>query len=243
MSQLTIYQNPVPLNKETHKNFKISPSQTPFSFAAQTNSVVLAGIEFVHAAKEYGIIFSRVGGGEVIVPVALLGMRNEENLFVDEKGQWAARYIPAFVRRYPFVLAQQGEGSPQMMVCVDDTYPGFNQQNGESLFTEAGEATPLLDKAISFLKEYQSHYQRTEIFVNHLKELDLFVELTARADLVDGKQYAMGGLLAVDEKKLLNLPENKVVELFRSGELGWIYSHLSSLSNIRQLADKLSKKS
>lgn len=79
-------------------------------FAGETNSVILAGVEFSEAAKEYPIVFTQAG--DKVVPVALLGLRNEENLFVDGKGGWDGRYIPSFVRRYPFILAETGGDRP-----------------------------------------------------------------------------------------------------------------------------------
>ena len=111
-------------------------------FAGETNSVILAGVEFSEAAKEYPIVFTQAG--DKVVPVAMLGLRNEENLFVDDKGGWDGRYIPSFVRRYPFVLAETGE-TGQQAVCIDDAYEGFNDDEGEPLF--AGEETTPLPSA------------------------------------------------------------------------------------------------
>ena len=95
MANLLFYKNPVPLNKNDHKDKKISSIGQNFMFAAKTNSVILAGVEFSEAAKEYAIVFTQAGGK--VVPVAMLGLRNEENLFVDDKGGWVGRYIPSFV--------------------------------------------------------------------------------------------------------------------------------------------------
>ncbi len=91
MANLLFYENPVALNKVTHKDIKIKPGGSDFSFAKNTNSVILARVEFTEAAKEYPIVSAQAG--ESIVPVALLGLRNEENLFVKDDGTWDARYI------------------------------------------------------------------------------------------------------------------------------------------------------
>ena len=152
-----------------------------------------------------------------MVPVALLGLRNEENLFVGEDGSWDARYIPAFVRRYPFVLAEAGD-SGQRMVCIDESYSGFNDEEGEPLF-EGDEPTQVLKQAMEFLEEYQRQYVRTEQFIKRLKELDLLIALNAKVDMADGQQFALTGLLVVDEKKLLQLDDEKALEFFKSGEL------------------------
>ncbi|MDZ7686239.1 MAG: SapC family protein [Gammaproteobacteria bacterium] len=198
MANLLFYDKPAALNKVTHKDYRIKPVGDNFKFARNTNSVILAGVEFTEAAKEYPICFAKAG--DTTVPVALLGLRNEENLFVDEAtGKWDARYIPAFVRRYPFVLAETGEQG-QRMVCSDEAYPGFNDSDGEALF-DGEEPTPLLKQAIEFLEEYQRQYVRTERFVQRLLENDLLMSLNARVDMVDGQQFSLTGLLAVDEKE------------------------------------------
>lgn len=238
MANLLFYEKPAALNKVTHKDLKIKPVGDNFKFARKTNSVILAGVEFTEAAKEYPICFAKAG--EATVPVALLGLRNEENLYVDdETGKWDAKYIPAFVRRYPFVLAETGEEG-QRMVCIDEGFPGFNDKEGDALF-EGEEATPLLKQAIDFLEEYQKQYVRTERFVQRLLENDLLMSLNARVDMVDGQQFSLTGLLAVDEKKLLQLSDDKALEFFRSGELAWLYCHLMSLGNMSRMVDRIGK--
>lgn len=235
MANLLFYDKPAALNKVAHKNVKLKPVGNNYSFARKTNSVILAGVEFTEAAKEYPIVFAKAG--EQIVPVALLGLRNEENLFIDKAGKWDARYVPAFVRRYPFVLAETGSEG-QRMVCIDESYAGFNEREGEALFA-GEEPTPLLKQAIEFLEEYQRQYARTETFVKRLVDNDLLMALNARVDLVDGKQFALTGLLAVDEKKLLQLADAQALEFFRSGELAWLYCHLMSLGNMARMVDRI----
>ena len=146
MTTLMFYDKPVALNREVHKNFKIAPSND-FKFAAKTNSIVLTRIEFIEAAKEYPIVFAKVSD-EVIVPVALLSLRNDENLYVNKEGKWDARYIPAFVRRYPFVLAEND--GQQFTVCIDEASPGLNEKDGQALFDEKGGNTPFLQNALGF---------------------------------------------------------------------------------------------
>jgi len=239
MANLLFYQKPVPLNKNDHKDKKISSSGRNFEFAGNTNSVILAGVEFSEAGKEYPIVFAQAG--ENIIPVALLGLRNEENLYVSEDdGSWDARYIPAFVRRYPFVLAETGEAG-QRVVCIDEAFDGFNDDEGEPLF-DGEETTPILQQAMEFLEEYQKQYIRTEAFVQRLRENDLLMALNARVDMVDGQQFGLTGLLAVDERKLLQMPDDRALALFRSGELSWIYCHLMSLGCMGRLIDRIASR-
>ncbi|MFT6752616.1 MAG: hypothetical protein ACJA2O_002804 [Candidatus Azotimanducaceae bacterium] len=238
MASLLFYDNPVALNKETHQKIKVNAGTNDFSFAKQTNSVVLAGVEFTEAAKEYPIVFAEAG--ESMVPVALLGLRNEENLFIDDKNGWDARYVPAFVRRYPFVLAT-GEDATQQVVCIDESFSGFNDESGEALFGDDGEPAPLLTKALEFLEEYQKQYLRTGQFIQRLKENDLLQNLNAKVDLVNGQQFSLTGLLIVDEKKLLALSDESALAFFKTGELAWVYCHLMSLGNMSAMVDRIAK--
>jgi len=176
-------------------------------------------------------------GGDKIVPVAMLGLREGENLFVGGEGKWGAGYIPAFVRRYPFVLAEL-EGQ-QMGVCIDEAYSGLNEKDGEALFDDKGANTPFLQNALDFLNRYQVEYMRTDRFCQRLKDAGLLMEMNAKADLFDGTSFMVNGLMIVDERKLLQMGDKEALEIFRSGELSWVYAHLVSLSNMNRLVDKL----
>jgi hypothetical protein len=237
MSETLYYEKPVLLNREKHRNRKIRPS-AGFGFARNANSLYLAGVEFTEACKEYAIVFTKQAGGKV-APVVVLGLRNRENLFVDAEDRWTAAYIPAFVRRYPFVLAElPGE---QMGVCIDEAFPGLNDKEGEGLFDDKGGNTPFLQNALDFLQRYQVEYLRTEAFCRKLADAGLLVEMSAKADLVDGRSFTVAGLMVVDEKKLQELPDDKALALFRTGELHLISMHLLSLSNLSRLVDRMGK--
>ena len=236
MSDAVYYEKPVLLDRAKHRNRRVRPSSS-FAFARNANSLYLAGVEFNEACKEYAIVFTRVGSGRT-VPVAMLGLRSGENLFVDGDARWDARYVPAFVRRYPFVLADL-PGRTELAVCVDEAFDGLNETEGEPLFDAQGNNTPFLQHAVEFLERYQAEYQRTEAFCQRLEQAGLLVEMNAKADLVDGRSFTVNGLLIVDEKKLLALPDATVLALFRSGELHLISMHLMSLSNMQQLVDRM----
>lgn len=237
MSDAIYYEKPVLLHRDTHRQRKVAPSQS-FAFARKANSLFLAGAEFGEAAREYPIVFTRAGGK--VVPVAMLGLRARENLYVDDSGHWQAAYIPAFVRRYPFVLSELP--GQQLGVCIDEAYPGLNDREGEPLFDAAGNNTPFLQNALDFLNRYQQEYVRTDVFCQRLTEMGLLMEMNARADLTDGRSFTVNGLMIVDEKKLLALPDAWALQLFRSGELHWVSMHLASLSNMQRLVDRLAER-
>lgn len=234
MSNVMFYDKPVAVNRDQHRGTKIGPVPD-FSFAAKTNSVALTGVEFIEACKEYPIVFAKVG--ERKVPVALVGLRDNENLYVNADGKWDARYIPAFVRRYPFVLAESA--GDQFVVCVDEASTAFNADEGQPLFDQEGANTPFLDGALNFLNAYQAQMKRTEEFVKQLDALGLFTEMSAKTELADGRKFLFNGLYVIDEQKLLALKEKKTAELLKSGEAGWIYAHLISLSNMSRLVDRI----
>jgi hypothetical protein len=238
MSDTMYYEKPVLLERDKHRNLRVRPS-TSFAFARKANSLYLAGAEFAEACKEYPIVFTRSGGaGGTVVPVAMLGLRARENLFVNEDGQWTGKYIPAFVRRYPFVLTELA-GQTNMGVCIDEAFPGLNDTEGEALFDGEGNLTPFLKHAVDFLTRYQQEYRRTEAFCQRLAQAGLLTEMNAKADLSDGRTFTVNALLVVDEKKLMALPDAVALSLFRAGELHLISMHLMSLPNMKKLVDQM----
>jgi hypothetical protein len=237
MAQQMYYEKPVLLDREKHRNRRVLPTGG-FGFSRKSNSLYLAAAEFNEACKEYPIVFTRSGNGKV-VPVAVLGLREKENLCLDAQDRWVGRYLPAFLRRYPFVLAEVPGQS--LAVCIDEAYPGLSDTEGQALFDEKGQETPFLKQTLEFLTQYQHEYARTEAFCKKLEDNGLLKETNARANLRDGRVFTVNGLLVVDEKKLLELPDATVLALFRSGEMHLITAHLLSLSNIQRLADRLAE--
>lgn len=234
------YERPVPLNANEHRGLRLAPPGGDYGFASGTNSVIVAGVEFIEAAKEYAIVFARTRD-DAIVPAALLGLRTSQNLFVDDRGTWNARYIPAFVRRYPFLVGPAG-GEGESTVYVDQAYRGFDAADGEALFDQQGEPAPALQKVLGFLHEYREHWAQTERFVQRLRELDLLMGLSARLNFADGRSLSHAGFLVVDEQKLLALGDARALRLFRSGELAWIYTHLASLTNLSRMLDLMAER-
>lgn len=122
MSTPPMYGELLPLDREAHKNLKLDTSVSVLPRIADQNSVFIAAVEFSDAAKEYPIVFVRAGNGpdgkSAVAPLAVLGLKPGSNLFI-EGDQWKANYVPAYVRRYPFVMARLEENSPNLAVCFD----------------------------------------------------------------------------------------------------------------------------
>ncbi len=237
MSDLVYYEKPVLLDREKHRRHRVQPG-SGFAFARKANSLYIAGVEFNEACKEYPIVFTRAPHGK-LVPVVMLGLHSRENLFITPQDGWDGRYVPAFVRRYPFVLAELPGHS--MAVCIDEAYPGLGETRGEALFDEQGQETPYLKNTLEFLTQYQREYLRTEAFCQRIEQAGLMKEMNARADLPDGRSFTVNGLLVVDEEKLMALPDATALTLFRNGELNLVVMHLLSMSNMQKLADRLAR--
>jgi len=241
MAQKGIYKNPVMLNPVAHKSVKVSKIKN-FKFAKEMNSVLLAGQEFMESAKYYPIVFVRDKKSNEIMPLAILGLRNAENLFVDDEGKWKeGAYIPAFFRRYPFVLADDQGEEGSYAISVDAAFEGFDSDDGTPLFDEEGKPAKELNHVIEFLKQYQTNFMLTQELIKKLDEYGLFQEFSTDITLPAGEKIAFRGLMRIEEKALINLDDEKALELYRKGVLAWVYAHIFSLSNFRPLAHTIAE--
>ena len=237
MTQLMFYERPVALNRDRHKALRLAASDGHFAFAAKTNALPISSGEFAEAARDYPIVFVGEEGGPFNV-AALVGLRDRQNLMVDAQGRWAAGcYVPAFARRYPFVLART-EADDKLTVCIDEVYPGLSAERGEALFNADGSETPYLKRVLEFVQLFHTEAQRTAAFAARLKELGLLVPKVINVER-GGERQSVNGLWIVDAAKLRAIDDARVVELFRSGYLSWIEAHLLSLGSLGRLAARL----
>lgn len=226
--QLLYYEKVVPITADRHKDLYIKAPDN-YAFARNSNSVPLMAVEFSQAAPDYAIVFA--GNEDAVMPVAMLGVENDQNLFIDRDGAWDAGYIPAFVRRYPFVFSKNEEGD-KFFLCIDEEFAGCNGDGrGERLFDSDGQRTQYLGNVLNFVQEYQAQFLRTQGFCNKLRELDLLEPMQAQFNLPSGKQAALTGFMAVSRAKLKALDPGKLAALAKTDELELIYIHLQSMRN------------
>jgi hypothetical protein len=231
-TQLLIYERAVPINKQKHGDWSVKAGGS-YEFAKHINSAPLTAVEFPNAAAEYSIVFA--GNDEGVMPAVILGVRDRENLYVTDDGKWSAKYIPAFVRRYPFVFSLSGDGK-QFILCIDEEFSGCNQDGvGERLFDAEGERTQYLQNVLNFANEYQARFTRTQLFCKKLKDLDLLEPMQAQITLTTGKTLNLGGFQAVNRERLKKLTDEQLLDLAKTDELELIHLHLHSLRNFNAM--------
>jgi hypothetical protein len=234
--QLLLYERAVPINARQHRNLSVK-SGADYGFAKQVNSVPLMAAEFDPACGEYAIVFA--GQDKDVMPVALLGVRDQENLYVDDKGVWHAKYVPAFVRRYPFVFSSDDKAET-FTLCVDEGFAGVNRDGvGERLFDSAGERTQYLNTVLGFLQAYQAQFDATRAFCQRLNELKLLEAMRADFTLRSGQRMALGGFMTVNRERLRALSGDALAQLAARGELDLIYAHLHSQRNFAATAERV----
>lgn len=230
-----IYESAVPVSKARHARWSVEVV-SDFAFSRRLNSVPVMAVEFPAAAAEYAVVFA--GNQEAVMPVAILGMREQENLYLGPLGGWQAKYIPAFLRRYPFVFSSQDDGK-NFVLCIDEGFPGFNQEGrGEKLFEADGKPTPFVDNVLKFLQSYQLEFRRTQAFCKKLQELNLLEPMRAQVTLDTGERLALGGFMVVSRSRLKTLPGEKLAEMARNDELELLYAHLHSMRNFAAMRDR-----
>jgi len=228
--QVLFYSNPEPLNSETHAKIGLRRLDKPFAFAAKSHVVPLTVTEFPVAGLSYPIIFA----GEKYQPLAVMGINQEDNLFIQPDGAFVVgAYIPAYIRRYPFVLANDSQNQ-QLVVCIDRGASMLGELPDLAFFDAKGQPTEYTQGCIQFCNDFEAEARRTESFANLLRELDLFETRKAHftpmnPDGSAGEPQQIAEYFAVSEDKLKALPDAKIKELFENGALAQIYAHLTSL--------------
>ncbi|WP_438851560.1 SapC family protein [Brevundimonas nasdae] len=223
------YNKPEPLDAAQHGNLGVNAKAEPYAFVAQTNVVPLTVTEFAAAALSYPVIFV----GESRQPVAVMGLNQNDNLFVSPEGVFRHdAYIPAYVRRYPFVFADD-KANGRLILCIDRG-ADIVAEGGENPLFVNGQPSDYTNMAMEFCNNFEQERLRTESFVKLINELDLLDVREALFTPRDengapGEPQKIAEYYAVSEDKLRALSPEKLAELRDNGALGQIYAHLVSL--------------
>ena len=234
--QLLIYETAVPVSPARHGKHSMEVAGN-YAFSAGINAVPLMAVEILRAATEYAVVFTAVG--DDVMPAVVLGVKGDQNLYLGPDGHWNAKYIPAFIRRYPFVFSAS-EDNKTLTLCVDEAYPGLNTEGrGARLFGDDGKPAPYVDQVLAFLKEYQAHFVRTQAFGKRLKESGLLEPMQAKVTTPGGATLSLTGFLAVNRGRLRELPADQLAALAKTDELELLYLHLYSMRNFADVKDRL----
>ena len=221
------YNGLEPLSTDTHRDWKLRQRDTA-PFLVGQHAIPITVEEFPLVQRSYPIVFSI---GDDAVPLALLGLNEGVNTFVGDDGRFTdSVYVPAYIRRYPFMLAKLRPEAEELSLCFDpttDVIGGFDE--GQPLF-DAGQPSAVLKEILGFNEMFEQAGQRTANFMREIRELGLLMdgEVTINQE---GKEqpFIYRGFQMVNEEKLTNLRGDQLRKIAQSGLLALVYAHLLSL--------------
>lgn len=227
------FKDLVPLQTTSHADWKIqTQSKAPFLIGQHAIPVTID--EFVMAGRFFPIVFS---SGQQSVPLALMGLNEGVNVFVDDEGTLTKPvYVPAYVRRYPFLLAKLQAESEELSLCFDPSAPGVGPDvDGNPLFND-GQPSEATTAILDFCRQFEEAGLRTAAFMDELNKLDILMdgEVAIQADGQD-KPYVYRGFRMVDEEKLKDLRGDALRKISQNGILPLLYAHIFSLQMMREI--------
>ncbi len=232
-----LYRDPRPLNPMRHSG-KSLVAPTNVAFARHTNALALVLPEFPAVMRSYPIVFS---AGETKSAIAMVGLRSGDNLFIDEDGQWLAdHYVPAYVRRHPFIL-MDGPEANQLVLCIDEESEFVVESAGRPLFS-GEKPTQLVSDALKLCGEIHTAHLATTEFISALSAQNLLVRNQTRLVTGSGEQITVQGFDVIDEARFNTLPDAVLLDWRRRGWLAPIYCHFLSMANWGRLAEMGSRR-
>lgn len=226
------YQDLVPLNSQQHANWK-TRSTDRATWLVGVNSVPLTVEEFPQAQRHFPIIFT---AGDNPIPLALMGMNEGVNVFLEEDGAVNAPvYVPAYARRYPFMLAKLRSDTDELSLCVDPTSDLVGEfDEGQPLFAD-NEPTDTTKDMLKFCENFEIAGTKTSNFMAELKKHNLLMDGELNIDTGDGRPFNYRGFQMVDENKLRDIRGDILRQWNQNGMLPLIYAHLFSLELVRDI--------
>lgn len=218
------YSNPTPLDSQKHKNLALKKN-FGFGYTRGVNAVPVNLIEMPQICHHYPIAFSPDANA---TPVAILGLRDQENLFVQKDNTWLeGTYIPAYIRRYPFIFSEMPDGDT-LTLCIDLTDAATEENGEQALYNEDGKPSTIANNALEFCKSYHAAARQTVEFSKALSDAGLLIDREAQIQAAGNKRISFSGFKIVDEKKLAELDEKTFLQWREKGWLPFLYAHLFS---------------
>lgn len=226
------YRQPVPLSSVTHAGWRLKGGDV--SYASGANAVPVMVGEFASIARSYPLVFA----AKDAAPVALLGLQ-QANVFVRD-GKWSeGHYIPAYVRRYPFVFIHVAERN-EFVLAVDAGSERIVREGEEGVpMFQNGAPADVTKQALEFCRLFTAEHRATSAFGEALRAQGLLTARHADAALPDGRKLSLSGFEVVDAKKFAGLPDAVVVDWHRKGWLGLVHFHLASLDRFTDLLSRV----
>lgn len=228
-----LYKSPMAVDAVRHKHASISPSSN-FSFAKHINSLPINAIEFIEVAKFLPIVFT---SDKNPLPVAIVGLE-QENYLVQADNSWVEGvYIPAYLRQYPFIFFEN-VSEKKFYLCIDEKSENYNEtqiDGANPLFNADGKPSDLSNNALKFCTAFYQHHLATRELCNALEEHKLLQPYSSEIKLASGKKTTLSGFQMIDEKALNKLPDKVYLSFRHKGYLPFIYFALASTSNWNRL--------
>ncbi len=228
-----LYKGLVPLNSNEHGKYRLRPSDAA-PFLRNQHAVPLTIDEFVSAQRFVPIIFS---AGDDPVPLALMGLSEGVNTFLDDEGKLRGpAYVPAYVRRYPWMLARLRPDSDELSLCFDPSSDTLGEFDEGELLLEDNKPTELTQNILKFCEEFEQAAHRTGLFMKDLKEMDLLMDGEVSIQMPGNEQpFIYRGFNMVNEEKLRDLRGDQLRKINQNGMLPLIHAHLFSLQLMREI--------
>lgn len=224
------------LNNIEHKDLRIIPGHRP-GLGSEVAWVPTFAGEFRSLQAHYPIIFRQLEEG-VFEPIALLGFKEDENLFLED-GRWDAAVVPALHERLPFYIGRNGD---ELMIQVNLDHPRVSQTEGDPVFKPHGGNTEFLEQTSAMLSNIHNGMQANAAFLEALQRHELLDGFVLDMEFDNGDQNRMGGFYTIHEERLAALDGAAIAELHAAGHLAPIYFALASLSKFRDLIDRKNRR-
>lgn len=221
------YKDLMPLNSRDHANWRSRSTESATWMVGQ-HAIPLTAEEFVHASRHYPIVFSNA---ESPVPLALMGLNEGVNTFFDDEGKLTTpAYLPAYARRYPFMLAKLTPDTEELSLCFDPTTDLIGDfADGNALF-DGDQPSEACKATLDFCRNFEEAGFRTQSFVEELTKHDLLMDGEVSIQQQGNEQpFIYRGFKMVDQEKLRDLRGDVLRSMNQSGMLGLIFAHMFSL--------------
>jgi hypothetical protein len=232
-----LYKQLEPLNSQAHGKLKVRGLEE-LSDLATIHAIPLTVDEFASAQRHYPIIFSV---GDEPVPLALMALNEGFNTFVDERGKPLdpTIYLPAYLRRYPFMLARLSQDSDELSLCFDPTADAIGEyEDGQALF-EGDQPSEATKAILEFCEQFEQAGQRTQMFMAELRKSGLLMdgEVAIQPEGFD-QPFVYRGFQMVDEEKFREQRGDELRKMNQNGMLPLLYAHLFSLGQVRDVFNR-----